>query len=436
MDFLKIFNCIRPRYIPLIAVIIPVAVLLVFWAAVPGGSFNRNENGDYTGYYLPVAQNIVDGRGITINGRPALDYPPGYSIMVAACLFTARVTGCSEELILRLSMVFFFALGALLIYIIAGKLWNPSGALLASTLWSCYPIVLWAARTPSTELPFSVFLYAAIACMLTGWSSPKRSIVFFITAGILCGISMLIRPIAIGLGVLFAVMILFGRMHRFRKKAVLALCLVAGNLLAVLPWELWIFSQTQQMVPLTRGRDSFSLFDGLTFAVWNPDPAAQRKGVAVPADVKNLMAELIEKYSYQVLSQTITSKEIFTIMSEKLKKQPVTVIKLMAIKTVRSWYGTNTNRFEIPLLLIQAMYAMFLVWAVILLWRKRPDYRFILIAGGVITGYFWGMTVCVLSIVRYMMPVLGMLVIFFPAIPQFCIDYRRNKHLQNIPAHV
>ena len=415
MRFSQIATRIRPEYYPGVAVIIAIAALLGFWLIVPGGSFNQNENADYVQFYLPVAQNIAHGNGITLDGKLALDYPPGYPVILAASFLLANVTGMSEDLVMHLSIVLFFALGALLIYFLARKLWDPSGALLASILWSCYPIVLWAARNPNTELPFSVVLYAALACMIAGWFSPKRSVIFFLLAGILCGIAMLIRPIAIGLGVLLAVITLFGSLHTLRKKVILSLCLIAGNLVAIMPWELWIYSQTNQITPLCRGRDSYSMFDGLTFAVFNP-PGSERKGVAVPQDVKMLMTDIVDKYAVKAQTQAISSKDLALVMINKGIKQPITTLKLISIKIMRSWYATNTNRFETPILLIQLLYAILLLWAAVLLWRKRQELRWMLIVGGVLTCYFWGMTVIVLSIVRYMMPIFGVLLIFFPAI--------------------
>lgn len=425
-------NYFRPKHFPLLAIVISIVVLLAFWKIISSDSFNQNENSDYINYYLPVAQNIAHGQGITLHGKIALNYPAGYPIIVAALLYLAKILGCDEELIIRLSVVLFFTLGALLIYAIAKRIWGPYGALLASALWSCYPIVLWAAKNPNTELPFSVFLYACIWCMLVGWLAPKRSFVVFFIGGIFCGIAMLVRPIAIGLGIVFAVLILVGRGHQLRKKTVLALCLIAGTMLAVLPWELWVYSKTNEIVPLCRGQQQFSLFDGLTFAVWNPDPAAHRLGVPVPPDVNDLMRELIRKYGQNIQTQTITSKEILGIMVEEFKKRPITVTKLFIIKAARSWYGTNSNRLESLIVLVQAAYVLLLFWACILLWRKHVEYRSLLIAGAIVGCYFWGMAILVLSIVRYMMPILGALIVFFPVIPIFLFD-RHQKKTVTIP---
>ena len=338
----KLLNHPQPKYLPLIAIALSIAVLLVFWSIVPGGSF-QPANDDHANFYLPVGQNIAGGNGITLHGKPALDYPPGFPVIVAANLLFAKTTGCSDLFAMRLSFVLFFAAGALLIFALAGKIWGPYHAFLASALWSCYPVVLWSTKNPSTELPFSVFLYAAILCSLNAWSAKKHTAALFVLAGIVCGISMLIRPISMGLGIMVAVMVLLGRTHRFRKRLFLSLCLIAGNVATIAPWEIWAYTKTHEIIPLSgSARASITLFDGLAFAVWNPEGI--RKGITVPQDVKKLMTEVVDRYLEKI--ETTRPEELRNFMIDKFKSQPVTVMKLFAIKIVRSWYGTFTNRLE------------------------------------------------------------------------------------------
>jgi len=424
----EIVHHLRPNHLPFIAVFFSIIILLSFWTIVPGGAFNQSENDDYYNYYLPVGQNIANGQGITLREKPALDYPPGYPLIVAANQMLAELTGISADGVTRLSVVLLFAAGALLIFMLARKLWGPGLALLASALWSCYPVVLWAARNPNTELPFSIVLYATLLCALTAWSAKKNNALLFVIAGAVCGISMLIRPITIALGIVLSVLILFGRLHRFRKRIMFALCLVAGNLAAIAPWEIWAYTKANEIIPLSSSnRASITVFDGLTFAVWNP--GGIRRGIKVPADVRALMAEAHDKYL--PIIETTRPEELRAFLIGKFKTQPVTVIKLMVIKAARSWYGTFSNRFETPIFFIQLFYLSVLAWACVIFWRKRPDSRRLLIAASLVLGYFWCLTVLVDPLVRYMMPVLGALMVFFPAIPWFFT----NRSSVRVSAH-
>jgi 4-amino-4-deoxy-L-arabinose transferase-like glycosyltransferase len=411
---------IKPKFYPYILIFISATTLIVSWITIPG-SFNEYDNSDYTTYYLPVAKSILNGEGFTIHSQIAFDYPPGYPLLLSGFLFLAKITGQPDALILRLMQIVIMMIGALLIYALANIIWSPRLSLLVSILWSFFPLVLWAGRNPNTELPFSIFFYTALLFFLKGWTGQKKLPFFFFFCGILCGFSMLIRTIAICIGILLTVFILVGRKFQFRKKILLASLILMGNLIAVLPWELWIYSKTHQIIALCNGRAPLSILDGLTFAVLNPE--GRRKNIPMPRDVKNLMNEIIHECSDHPL--TMTSRELFSVIAGHLKKQPVAVIKLYLFKTIRSWYGTNSNRFETPLKILQFIYFLLLVWSVVALWKNQKEHRYLLIGGLIIFGYFWGMTIIVLSIVRYLMPVFGALIIFFPA-----ILLKRNERMQ------
>jgi 4-amino-4-deoxy-L-arabinose transferase-like glycosyltransferase len=423
MNVRAFIGTIRPVYYPYIAVVFSLFVLLAFWFAAPGGSFNQTKNDDYVNYYLPVGQNIADGQGITLRGKPALEYPPGFPIIVAAALLTARTAGLGDTFVMRFCYALFFAAGALLIYALARKLWGPGSALLAALLWSCYPVVLWSAKNPGTDLPFAVFLYAALLCTLEAWRAGKKNAALSLLAGAAWGMTMLIRPITIGLGVVSALLLLCGRRHTVPRKITFALCLLAGNLAAVAPWEAWAYSQTREIIPLSNSaRASVSLFDGMTFAVWNPYGC--RKGITVPDDVRALMTEAHDRFLPVI--ETTRPEELRRFMADRFRSHPVTVLKLAAIKIARSWYGTFTNRFETGILFVQLLYLSLLLWSCVLVWRHRPDMRYIVVTGAVVLSYFWGMTVLVDPLVRYMMPVLGALVVFFPAVPVHFLSRGRS----------
>jgi len=59
----------------------------------------------------------------------------------------------------------------------------------------------------------------------------------------------------------------------------------------------------------------------------------------------------------------------------------------------------------------------------LILWYKGSKYREWLFLTLLVVIYFWGMTVMVLSILRYMVPAIGLL---FPSIASL-LDYMLNK---------
>ena len=395
-----------------------MALLLVLWL-VGRGSFLKNDNEDYFVFYLPVAQNIVHGDGITLEGKIACAYPPGYPVLIAAVLGTAKIIHVAPSVLLRASLALYLAMSAVLIYFMALLLWNPVRALAVSLLWSSYPLILWAAKQQNSEPPFMIFFYASLLCFLAGWYAKECRKRYFFLSGILCGIAMLVRPIAIGVGIFMAVLMLFWKRYGFRKRIVFALLIILGNLIAILPWEAWMFHKTGEVAMLCRGRDGISMADGLTFAL---NFEGYRKGVSVPQDVRKLMEDLVPNISFE-----LTTKQVVGLVRAEFAKHPLAVFKLLAIKAARSWYGTNSNRLESIIIFIQLIYLTLMAMAFVRFWKLRPDCRLPLAIGLVLLVYFWGMTVCVLSIVRYMVPALGLMFIFFPALKPPAIPLTSRK---------
>jgi hypothetical protein len=59
---------------------------------------------------------------------------------------------------------------------------------------------------------------------------------------------------------------------------------------------------------------------------------------------------------------------------------------------------------------------MLAVSGVGLTWRNDPAARPLLILFGLVVLYFWGMAILVLPILRIMVPAMGLLFVFLPAI--------------------
>jgi hypothetical protein len=85
---------------------------------------------------------------------------------------------------------------------------------------------------------------------------------------------------------------------------------------------------------------------------------------------------------------------------------------MAVLKAARSWYGTDAMTHELPIAAIQIIYLLFIVLGVRIAWRRFPKNRLIVCALLGVALYFWGMTVLVLSILRYMVPAMGLLLIF------------------------
>ena len=92
------------------------------------------------------------------------------------------------------------------------------------------------------------------------------------------------------------------------------------------------------------------------------------------------------------------------------------MLKLIAMKAARSWYATDSGRFQIPILAIQLVTMGLILLSTRAAWTSGGPQR--LLACGIwgVIAYFWGMTVLVLSIARYMVPAIGLAFLLLPAL--------------------
>ena len=97
---------------------------LLFIGLLPA-RWSVNKSADYFNYYEPVARNITAGNGLTaLEGGPALTYPPGFPLFLAAALGTADLLGVPEELLIRIEIMTTVALTAILVYLIAERIFG------------------------------------------------------------------------------------------------------------------------------------------------------------------------------------------------------------------------------------------------------------------------------------------------------------------------
>jgi hypothetical protein len=396
----------RPLW-PIVTVFVAsVLVTLLFWTILPA-SFRVNEDSDYLGFYEPVARNILEGRGFTsADGGPAIRYPPGYPLLLAGILGLSDLINIPEGVVVSGFILLGMGLTSLFLFFLAQSLWRPLPALAASLVWMTYPAALWLTKQPSVEIPFMVVFYGSFCFFWYALLRKSRTWPIYLFSGLLIGFAMLIRPIAIGVGLVMAAILWLARREMTtRFRLFLVTMLLLGNLVAIFPWETWLYSNTGRVVMLSTGGAS-SMRDGLTFAV---RPKSWRQGVKVPQDVEALMQDILAR-----VGEIKSLGGVISVMIEEWRTRPLAVAKLYAIKAARSWYGTDSQRFEIPIILIQSMYVIPALWGSQAAWKRGKTSRQLAISIWLVVLYFWGMTVLALSIVRYMVPAMGLLFVLLP----------------------
>lgn len=378
------------------ALVIQVVVL-----NLPGSLLGGDIIEDYEGTYRTAAENLIDGRGLTdLEGDPAVLTPPGFPLLLAGVFSASDVVGLSRPAGVTVLIVLTMAASCAVVFVIARRLFSKRVAWFAAALWITYPPNLLLSSGANVEVPFILLFYLAVLVFLVATQDHARSAWPYVAVGVLVGGATLVRPIGAAIGVILA-----GLIFRFRKdistrsRASFAAALIAANLLVLVPWEVWAWSKTHTVVPLgTLG--PASVVDGLTFGIRDDESR-----VEVPRDVEALMADAAAK------GDSLDSmSSVAGFMASQAVERPAAVAKLAVIKATRSWYGTNSGNHESQIAILQVPYLLLAGWGMVLAWRAR--HRRIVVLVGILTLYFWAMTISALPIARYTVPVIGLLLLF------------------------
>ncbi len=356
----------------------------------------RLDSSDYTYYHSVVARNLLAGNGFTLaDGSFAAVNPPLYPIIVAALLWVAQFS-ISEALLFGAFNAACLAISVVVVYRLARNLWGERGGLLAAGLWLTYPFMLLLSTERLTEPPFIAMLYLGLAVFWHNLKVPTWR--GFALAALLIGIAMLIRSIAVALLPLCVLMMWFTQ-HPAHRKALISAVLLGVGALIVLPWSALIYTQTGEFVLL--GTNSLpSVRDGLTFAVGK----AYRQEFQLSETVITLMERLLARRTAMN-----SLGEILAVLRQEAERDSSAVLNLLALKAARSWFATDSGRLEVVSALLQVGYLLLVVIGTWLALRRLPQMRLYVLGTWVFVVYFWLMTFMVLSILRYMLPAMGLL---------------------------
>lgn len=395
------------------AVLVAVATVvhLAVWLALPA-SLGANESSDLDLFYEPVARAIAEGDGIvTADGDPAVRYPPGFPLLLAPVVALADATGLSFTTLLAVLTAVTMGLSCGLVHRIGLRLVGPTAAVASAVLWIGWPLNLWLAKQPNSEVPFTLLLLAAVlatvrAARLDDPAVPpdaadRAADRDAVLAGLALGGAALVRPAGLVLVLPLATWLWWVRRGRPRARPVL---LVVGAMVALLaPWVVWASAATGSFVPVSDGgRDT--VVDGLEVGIGQKGTEEGRT-LAMPGGLRDLLEDLSAQDGEGELETT--GDAVGTVAAE-VPERPVAVAQLVAFKAARSWYGTESLRYEPAIAALQAATAALVVVGGVRCWRGGPSRRraLTLVAGVLATS--WLLTMAVISLVRYLTPAIGL----------------------------
>ena len=359
---------------------------------------------DYSGFYKPLAENILAGKGFILGDGKNID-APGYPFFLALIFLLARFLQIGELQLIVFFNLLLTAVSACLLYLLAKHLFDKKIALVASFLWLTYPFSLWFIKNPNTEVPFIVLFFLGLWLYLSALKKEQIRLIFL--TGLILGVAALVRPSAWLFVVLAIIIFLLTSWNKsnlrisLTKRIGLVTFLIIGALVIILPWEVYVFSETGRLIPLATGGGA-AMVDGLTFGLRTGAAGDQ---VVLPGDVLALM----ERAKGESL---LTIPQVLQFLGTELVEEPLAFFKLIGLKILRSWYATSQMWWEGRILLVQLVYlSSGLAGLIYSLRRYKEKIKEIIFMLAVIS-YFWALAIIALSILRYMVPAMGLVFIF------------------------
>lgn len=393
----------------LILVIISWVVIIIFWNVLPS-HLRANESNDFQNFYKPVALRLLAGQGLTTpDGLPLLRYPPGYPVILATFLLVTQALHIPSSLVIPLFILVCVGLIVLLLYLLTSDVFGRKAGILASLIWIVYPGFLWLTKQPNSELPFLVLYLGGVLLFWKAFIIPTKNWFFWFLPGLLIGLSVLVRPAGLGvIGVLLLACLVSQRLN-LQQKALACMALTISFSAVVLPWELWVYARTGQVIPVSTGAIT-GIWDGLTFGVAGEDEQFRYR---LPIASRLFMEELQEQATLK--GNTDDKQELWNIFIMQARLQPLAALQLIILKAARSWFATDSGRFEKLNLAIQVFFLAWIFLGAFSAWHMGSQQREFtkLILG--ISIYFWLITLSMLSILRYMIPAMAVLITLIPA---------------------
>lgn len=194
--------------------------------------------GDDAFYYLQIAENIVEGNGVTFDGQVSTNgFHPAY--MFVAVILKLLFPG---EGTYRAAMVFFAVVGTInsfLLYLLARKIGGFTAGLVAAAIWTLHPYVGFI-EMMGVEAPLAL---CAVLLASIWWLDMKNGLDEtwgrWVVLGALVGFAFLSRTDTIFFALFIAIEILV--VYRKKLKERFGGILLAGLvcLLVVSPWLIW-----------------------------------------------------------------------------------------------------------------------------------------------------------------------------------------------------
>lgn len=382
------------------AFIVVVAAVLLFRALAPD-HVGANEASDVTTFHEPVAARLLDGEGLTTpEDEPAIRHPPGYPVLLAGAQAVVDPLGGSIAAASTWVAVVSAGLAASLLWLIAERVLDRRMAWITVGAWALYPVALWLAKQPNSELPYSMLLYGAVLVLVRAPTDRAVSLGRAVAVGGLAGAATLVRPAGLLLVVPLALAAgVWDRRADHRTALLPAAAVIAAAAALVVPWSVWASGQADHLVVVADAAGT-NVLEGVSFGI---DDAGEADDLAVPSGVRDLAVD-----AHDLEGERPDDGEVTSHVLEQAADHPGAMAQLVVLKAARSWYGTESGRWEPAAAAVQVVVLAGCGAGAALGWRRGGLARRYVAVVAALVATSWLTTIVVHSLLRHLVPTIGL----------------------------
>ncbi|MFZ1728674.1 MAG: hypothetical protein WAV84_00980 [Bacteroidota bacterium] len=366
--------------------------------------------------YYPLGSSIVDGQAYALKGEKFSNVAPGFPVIISGVLWLSRSLSLPFDTFFEIILTTMLGISAYTLFSISLSYYKAKYSFAVAATMLIYPLTVSLNMQPLSEIPFILMLYLSVLMYVRSFGEKQKIYWYSFAMGLLLAISIMIRPIAIGLPIVFIIFIVVNRTWSPLTRIKSITTLLLGVLPIVIVYSVWTCRYDECRI-IPSGNAVPSLRVGLIFAV---EKAGNRTAIPLPKGVRDLMSD------YAVaLTDVSTIDGVLTSVLRLTVKYPLESVMLAGYKILRSLYATDSGNQELMIGLIQILFLLPAAIGGYRYIRMESKYSpFMLIFG--IFLYFWFITFISLSIVRYMVPAITLLFVFTPCL--ICNNMNRVKN--------
>jgi len=197
--------------------------------------------------YLVPMQNLLSGKGYTINGNMECFFSPGYGLLAALPYLLIRDLEYAGMLVSALSYLFIVGCS----FYIGMRYFNETTGIIAGFFTAMFPMLVSSSYVPLADVPYTAFLISSIALSLKIQTDCSKKLLLSSILGGIMGFGCLIRPdlLLVALSVV-GLLFIQGAVESYRQGQLSVKPFISGIMLAVafflvvLPYMIFLYQHT------------------------------------------------------------------------------------------------------------------------------------------------------------------------------------------------